>query len=144
MAKVWKAETPPPLNKTHKLKRLDWSKKYLKTDFSKVLWTDEIGVTLDGPDGCARGWISNGHRAPLRFRHQQGGGGVLPVKALKMEKLMTWASPDLNPIENLRAVLKWEIYSEGKQYTSLNIVWEAVVAAAQKLDRQQTKQLTDS
>ena len=36
MAKVRKAETRPPLNKTHKLKRLDWSRKYLKTDFSKV------------------------------------------------------------------------------------------------------------
>lgn len=59
MAKVRKAETRPPLNKTHKLKCLDWSKKNLKTDFSKVLWTDEMRVTLDGPDGWAHGWISN-------------------------------------------------------------------------------------
>lgn len=59
---------------------------------------------------------------------------------------MTWppSSPDLNPIENLWALLKWEIYSEGKQYTSLNSVWEAVVAAAQKVERQQIKKLTDS
>lgn len=33
MAKVRKAESRPPLNKTHKLKRQDWAKKYLKTDF---------------------------------------------------------------------------------------------------------------
>ena len=43
-------------------------------------------------------------------------------------------APFLNPIENLWALLKREIYSEGKQYTSLNSVWEAVVAAAQKVD----------
>ena len=36
------------------------------------------------------------------------------------------------------------IYSEGKHYTSLNSVWEAVVAAAQKVDHQQIKKLTDS
>ncbi|KAA8584625.1 hypothetical protein FQN60_008410, partial [Etheostoma spectabile] len=77
VAQVRKAETRPPLNKTHKVKRQDWAKKYLKTDFSKVLWTDEMRVTLDGPDGWARGWISNGHRAPLRVRRQQGGAEVL-------------------------------------------------------------------
>ncbi|KAI5616969.1 LIM and senescent cell antigen-like domains 2, partial [Silurus asotus] len=46
MAKVRKAESRPPLNKTHKLKRQDWAKKYLKTDFSKVLWTDEMRVII--------------------------------------------------------------------------------------------------
>lgn len=59
---------------------------------------------------------------------------------------MTWppSSPDLNPIENFWALLKQDIYSEGKQYTSLNSVWEAVVAAAQKVDSDQIKKLTDS
>ena len=68
MAKVRKAETRPPPNKTHKLKRQDWAKKYLKTDFSKVLWTDDMRVTLDRLDGRPHGWISNGHTAPLRVR----------------------------------------------------------------------------
>ncbi|CAJ0964207.1 unnamed protein product [Ranitomeya imitator] len=77
MAKVRKPEKRPPLNKKHKINCQDWAKKYLKTDFSKVLWTDEKRVTLDGPDGWARAWISKGQRAPLRLRHQQGGGGVL-------------------------------------------------------------------
>lgn len=53
MAEVRKAETRPPLNKKHKLKRQDWARKYLKTGFSKVLWTDEMRVSLDGPDGWA-------------------------------------------------------------------------------------------
>lgn len=77
MAKARKAETPPSLNKTCKLKCQDLAKKYLKTNFLKVLWTDEVRVTLDGPNGWVHGWISNGHRAQLSLRCQQGGGGVL-------------------------------------------------------------------
>uniref|UniRef100_A0AAY4C701 Oxysterol-binding protein n=1 Tax=Denticeps clupeoides TaxID=299321 RepID=A0AAY4C701_9TELE len=216
MAKVRKAERRPPLKKTHKLKRQDWAKKYLKTDFSKVLWTDEMRVSIDGPDGWARGWIGKGQRAPVRLRRQQGGGGVLvwagiikddlvgpfrvedgvklnsqtycqfledtffkqwyrkksasfkknmvfmqdnapshaskystawlARKGIKEEKLMTWppCSPDLNPIDNLWSIIKCEIYKEGKQYTSLNIVWEAVVAAARNVDGEQIKTLTES
>ena len=52
--------------------------------------------------------------------------------------------PDLYPIENLWTLLKQEIYSEVKQYINLNSVWEAVVAAAQKVDSQQIKKLNDS
>ena len=65
----------------------------------------------------------------------------LASKGLKDERIMTWppSSPDLNRIENLWALLKWVIYGEGKPYTSLNSVWEAVVAAAQKVDHQQIK-----
>ncbi|CAI5686570.1 unnamed protein product [Oreochromis niloticus] len=60
----------------------------------------------------------------------------LARKGIKEEKLMTWppCSPDLNPIENLWSIIKCEIYKEGKQYTSLNSVWEAVVAAARNVD----------
>ncbi|CAJ0968398.1 unnamed protein product [Ranitomeya imitator] len=88
MAKVRKAEKRPPLNKKHKIKCQDWAKKYLKTDFSKVLWTDEMRVTLDGPDGWARGWISKGQRAPLRLRRQQGGGGVLVWPGIFKDELV--------------------------------------------------------
>ncbi|KAJ1109037.1 hypothetical protein NDU88_006406 [Pleurodeles waltl] len=88
MAKVRKAERRPPLNKTHKLKRQDWAKKYLKTDFSKVLWTDEMRVSLDGPDGWARGWIGKGQRAPVRLRRQQGGGGVLVWAGIIKDELV--------------------------------------------------------
>lgn len=74
-AMVRKAEIQPTLNKKHKMKHHDWAKKHLKTDFVKVLWTDEMRVTLDEPHGWAHGLISNGHRAPIR-RHQGGGGGT--------------------------------------------------------------------
>lgn len=47
---------------------------------------------------------------------------------------MAPSSPDLNPVENLWDILKCDIYSEGRQYTTLNIIWEAVVAAADSID----------
>ena len=85
MAKVREAGTRPPLNKTHKFKRQELAKKYLKADFSKVLWTDEMRATLDG---WARGSISNGHRVPLRLRRQQGGGGVLVWAGIIKDELV--------------------------------------------------------
>lgn len=39
-----------------------------REDFSKLLQTDEMRVTLNGSDGRVPGWISNGPRAPLRLR----------------------------------------------------------------------------
>ena len=32
----------------------------MRTDFSKVLFTDETRVTLDGPDGWSKGWVAQG------------------------------------------------------------------------------------
>ncbi|KAL3966685.1 ATP-binding cassette, subfamily B (MDR/TAP), member 8 [Sarotherodon galilaeus] len=198
MAKVRKAERRPPLNKTHKLKRQDWAKKYLKTDFSKVLWTDEMRVGLDGPvAGLVKGreLQSDSDASKVEVEYWFGLDGVklnsqsycqfledtffkqwyrkksasfkknmifmqdnapshaskystawLARKGIKEEKLMTWppCSPDLNPIENLWSIIKCEIYKEGKQYTSLNSVWEAVVAAARNVDGEQIKTLTES
>ncbi|OAF69405.1 hypothetical protein A3Q56_02837 [Intoshia linei] len=39
-----------------KVKRLNWAKFNLKTNFQMVLFTDECCATLDGPDGWSRGW----------------------------------------------------------------------------------------
>lgn len=41
-------------------------------------------MTLDGPDGWARGWTTNGHRVPLRV--WQGGGGVLVWAAVMKDE----------------------------------------------------------
>ena len=65
------------LSKKHKEARLAWAKKYLKTDFNNVIFTDESRVTLDGPDGWTRGWVVNGRQSAYRLRRQQGGGGVM-------------------------------------------------------------------
>ena len=75
----------------HELKRLDSAKKYLKTDFSKVLWTDEMRVTFDGSDGWARDYpvqSSNEHRARLRVRRQQGGSGILVWAGIIKDELV--------------------------------------------------------
>ena len=74
---VKKALKAPPLNARHKEKRLNWAKNYLKTDFSKVIFTDECRATIDGPDGWATGCIINGQPTPTRISRQQGGGGVM-------------------------------------------------------------------
>lgn len=53
---------------------MQWARKNLKTDFSKVIFTDESRVTLDGPDGWSREWILDERETPTRLRRQQGGG----------------------------------------------------------------------
>lgn len=61
---------------------------------------------------------------------------------------MTWpfCSHDLIPIENLWAFLKKEIYSYGKQYTSLNSLWASLLVASAKIgcDHVKEKKLTES
>lgn len=51
--------------------------------------------------------------------------------------------PDLHPVENLCALLKHEIYSEGRQYTSLNSIWEAMVVASAKVGHEQAIVVTE-
>ena len=46
----------------------------------------------------------------------------------KNETLMVWPpnSPDLNPIENLWAIIKQRVYADGKQFSTLDDLWEAI------------------
>ena len=66
----------PLLTARYKLKCLDWCRKYMKLDFSNVIFTDESRVTLDGPDGWRRGWVLNECRPTEIIRRQQGDGGI--------------------------------------------------------------------
>ena len=215
VANVQKPIRRPPLTPVHKVKRLEWARNNLKTDFSCVLFTDEARATLDGPDGWASGWVHKDAEKPTRLRRQQGGGGIMfwagiiddtllgpfmveegvkltsktycdflevnfcgwlenvPLSLRKKlvfmqdnapshsakatieflstigfsnTKLMTWpaSSPDLNPIENLWAIIKMEIYKNGRQYEKKTDLWNAIVEAVNNLNPQKVKKLTSS
>ncbi len=215
IGKVKKPTITCPLNPRHKVKRLEWVTKNLKTDFSKVLFTDECRANLDGPDSWASGWVLNNQSVGTRMRRQQGGGGVmfwagiigdkvvgpykvekgvkldsdgycklldeaffpwyktlkngekrkfifqqdnapshvsnktmayLKKKGISENKIMDWPanSPDLNPIENYWGILKRQIYEGGRQFSSLNDLWEAVKDAANSVPPSMVLKLTSS
>ena len=73
VAKSVNSETKQPLKQYHIQNRLKWTEDNMKVDFSKVLFTDEVRVTLDGPDG----WVINDQARHHRLRRQQGGGGIM-------------------------------------------------------------------
>ena len=47
----------PPLTPRHKRFRMEWSRRYMKTDMNLVLFTDESRAMLNGPYGWAKGWV---------------------------------------------------------------------------------------
>jgi len=72
-----------------------------------------------------------------QFLHAHGFAG---------NRLMEWpaCSPDLNPIENYWAALKLKLYSEGKQYSNKDELWQGILKACRRLDRGLVKKLTNS
>ena len=53
-------------------------------------------------------------------------------------------SPDLNPIEHLRSILKRGVYEGGEQVTSKDVLWNKLVDIARAIYSCQIKQLTSS
>ena len=54
------SKRPPrihPLKQKHKSKRVGWAKKYMKVDFTQVIFTDECHAMLDGPE-AGFNWIT--------------------------------------------------------------------------------------
>ena len=64
----------------------------------------------------------------------------------KNKTMMIWPpnSPDLNPIENLWAIVKQRVYAVGKQYSSKDALWEAIKQAADSIPRSLLRKLTES
>ena len=88
LAKVRKPIKQPPLSKRHKTKRLEWARRYMKTDFQNVLFTDECRATLDGPDDWSSDWLLYGRQPEVRIRRQQGGGGIMFWAGIKGDSII--------------------------------------------------------
>ena len=61
-------------------------------------------------------------------------------------KVLKWPahSPDLNPIANVWGLLAGEVYSNGKQYFSVQELKNALIKAWKELDENSLKPLLDS
>ena len=72
--------------------------------------------------------------------------GYLASKGVKDERIMQWPaqSPDLNPIENLWSIIKRQVYPGGKQYSSVNELWQAIQDVCTALEPQTIENLTKS
>ena len=67
----------PPQTKANILNRQNLANKYMKINFSKVIFSDESRMTFDRPDGCAKGWILLNSEVLVAKRRQLGGGSVM-------------------------------------------------------------------
>ena len=65
---------------------------------------------------------------------------------IRGKSLMIWppCSPDLNPIEQLRSILKRKVYERWQQFSSKDVLWRKVEEAARAINPSEIKKLTES
>lgn len=70
----------------------------------------------------------------------------LTKNGFKEERIMDWpsCSPDLNPIENLWAIMKRRIYAHGRQFNSKSDLWEAILDVSKSITSEEIKNLVSS
>lgn len=70
----------------------------------------------------------------------------LAAMGIKGDKLMVWppSSPDLNPIENLWSIIKRSVYDGGRQFTSQQQLWEAILSSCKAVPADTIQKLTNS
>jgi transposase len=70
------------------------------------------------------------------------------LSALEEEEIsvLSWPalSPDLNPVENLWAILVRRVYAEGRSYQSDDELWEGILAAARTVTVEEVRALIAS
>lgn len=103
-----------------------------------VPWLDNIPLSL------RRDFIFMHDNAPSHSARATR--EYLAKLGIKDEKLMIWppSSPDLNPIENFWSIIKRDIYSDGRQFSSKETLWQAIDTAARAVPHDTIKKLTDS
>ena len=70
----------------------------------------------------------------------------LATLGIQDEKLMIWppSSSDSNKTEIFLAIIKRDIYSDGRKFSSKESLWQAINTAARAVSRAAIKKLTDS
>lgn len=74
-----KKKSSPALTKEHKAKRLEWARQHMtwKSEWNKVVWSDEKKFNLDGPDGNNYYWHDIRKEKLFSTRRGMGGGSVM-------------------------------------------------------------------
>ncbi|KAG6962143.1 hypothetical protein JG688_00008758 [Phytophthora aleatoria] len=172
-----KRNRTPMLKTSHKVARRKWGRSMIKlrTDWGRVIFSDEKKFNLDGPDGLQYYWHDLRCEKETYFSRQNGRGSVMvwggfslkgktdlaflhdnaSIHASKSTKaflesseieILQWPalSPDLNPIENVWGYLTRDVYSDGKQYMTLEDLKDAILDAWEKLDMSRLQELVKS
>jgi transposase len=206
-----KLKRRPRLSEKHRLARIKIARDLLekRTDFSKVIFSDEKKFRFDGPDGWRYYWLELGKEEEKEYFSKDYGRykGVMVWMGISSEGLIhiermegkinseTYTdmilnkaipkihehygvdfllqqdngsvhvststlqafsdaeiemqphpalSPDLNPVENLWALLVRRIYAGGKGYESEDALWEAIEGEAKKLTKEEIAPFIDS
>ena len=139
-----------------------------------MFWAGIIGNTLIGPVRVPEGvkltsqayisfldeylspWLDDLpllRRQQLNFMHDntpshasKATTSFLATPGIKERTLMTWppCSPDLNPIEQLWSILKRNVYTDGRQFTSKDDLWKKIIDAANTITPDQIHKLASS
>ncbi|CAJ0964172.1 unnamed protein product [Ranitomeya imitator] len=70
----------------------------------------------------------------------------LAAMGIKGDKFMAWppSFPDLNRTENLWSIIKQKIYEGGRQFTSKQRLWEAILTSCKEVQAETLQKLTSS
>ncbi|CAI9612864.1 unnamed protein product [Staurois parvus] len=70
------------------------------------------------------------------------------MAAMGIKRRESWCGlhppPDLNPIENLWSILKQKIYEGGRQFTSKQQLWEAILTSCKQIQAETVQKHTSS